>query len=220
MLKIGLLVFMSMFMITGCTNYEEQPEVIPTVDEPATTTTVVSSQENGTAYEMIEQRSIIFVEDTNGLDDGVLRLIYSMDDHGQPFFKSDSVSHGMIAANDVVLLQINAQWAERGGTNTDLIARVVEAILSHPDGFTGEIIIADNGQAQFGSEGRGGNLDWSQPNSACRQQSTLDVVRNFQADGYRVAGILWDEFTTVRVAEFNDGDYADGCAPRMRGQAA
>ncbi|MCL1842832.1 MAG: DUF362 domain-containing protein [Defluviitaleaceae bacterium] len=147
--------------------------------------------------------STIFVEDSNGLDDGVLRLLASMAEHGYDFYE-------IIGANDVVLLQINVQWAERGGTNTDLIARVIEAILAHPDGFTGEIIIADNGQAQFGSAGRGGDLDWRQPNSACRQQSTLDVIRNFQAEGYRVTGVLWDEFTTVRVAEFSDGDYTDG----------
>lgn len=154
--------------------------------------------------------SIIFVQDTNGLDDGVLRLLSSMDANGQPFYQSNDIPHGMIASDDVVLLQINVQWAERGGTNTDLIARVIEAILAHPDGFTGEIIIADNGQAQFGTGGQGGDLDWDEPNSACRQQSTLDVIRAFQADGYQVTGVLWDEFTTVRVAEFSDGDYTNG----------
>jgi len=133
-----------------------------------------------------------------------------MQTHGLDFFKTSDISCGLIASNDVVLLLINAQWAERGGTNTDLIARLIEAILAHPDGFTGEIIVADNGQAQHGTNRRGGSLNWSQPNSSCRSQSTLDVINAFQLQGYRVTGSLWDEFTTVRVMEFNDGDYTDG----------
>ena len=154
--------------------------------------------------------SAVFVESTDGTDDGVTRLIASMQTHGLYFHQTEDAPCGLIASNDVVLLQINAQWAERGGTNTDLIARVIEAVLAHPDGFTGEIIVADNGQAQFGTDRTGGSLDWAQANSACREQSTLDVINAFQARGYRVTGSLWDVFTAVRVAEFRDGDYTDG----------
>ena len=147
--------------------------------------------------------STVFIEETNGLDDGILRLIASMENAGQSFYD-------LIAADDVVLIKINAQWAERGGTNTDLIARLVEAILAHPNGFEGEIIIADNGQLQFGSHGNGGSLDWALANSACRTQSTLDVINLFRDQGYRVTGVLWDKFTTNRVETFSYGDYADG----------
>ena len=147
--------------------------------------------------------STVFAVNTDGLDDGVLRLIASMEAYGLYFYE-------LIEPDSVVLLQINVQWAERGGTNTDLIARTIEAILAHPSGFTGEIIVADNGQAQFGSQGQGGNLDWSQPNSACRELSTLDVIRSFQVQGYLVTGVLWDEFTTTLVNEFYTGDYTDG----------
>ena len=154
--------------------------------------------------------SAIFVETSDGTDDGVARLIASMQAYGLYLYKAEDSPDGLIASNDVVLLQINAQWAERGGTNTDLIARVIEAILAHPDGFTGEVIVADNGQAQHGSGGQGGSLDWPQANSACRSQSTLDVIRAFGAQGHRVTGSLWDDFTTVRVEEFSEGDYTDG----------
>ena len=154
--------------------------------------------------------SAIFVEPTDGTDDGVTRLVSSMRTHGLYFHRTEGTPEGLIASNDVVLLQINAQWAERGGTNTDLIARVTEAILAHPDGFTGEVIVADNGQGQHGTYGRGGSLDWARPNSACRGQSTLDVINAFQARGYRVTGSLWDNFTAVRVREFSEGDYRDG----------
>ena len=154
--------------------------------------------------------SAVFVESTNGTDDGVARLIASMQAHGLDFHQTEETPRGLISSNDVVLLQINVQWAERGGTNTDLIARVIEAVLAHPEGFTGEIIVADNGQAQFGTDRTGGSLDWAQANSACREQSTLDVINAFQAQGYRVTGSLWDLFTTVRVSEFSEGDYTDG----------
>ena len=147
--------------------------------------------------------AIVFVAHTNGLDDGFLDVINVMEHYGICFYE-------IIAPDSVVLLQINVQWDQRGGTNTDLIARTIEAILAHPLGFTGEIIVADNGQAQFGSDRRGGSLNWANPNSACRQQSTLDVVINFQDRGYRVSGVLWDEFTTVRVGRFSEGDYFDG----------
>jgi len=187
-----------MFSIAGCVSQtpqpaEEAPEVAATPDVPAAPPTEPAD----------EPISTIFVERTNGLDDGMTRLIASMQSYGLDFYQ-------IIAPNSVVLLQINVQWAERGGTNTDLIAAVIQSVLDHPGGFTGEIVVADNGQAQFGSERRGGDLDWRQANSACRERSTLDVIREFQALGYRVTGSLWDEFTTVRVAEFSDGDYTDG----------
>jgi len=147
--------------------------------------------------------SAVYVQDSNGTDDGVRRLIRSMQNQGLDFYM-------LIAPDDVVLLKINCQWAERGGTNTDLIRNVIQAIVEHPGGFTGEIIIADNGQAQFGSERRGGSLSWANANSADRRTSVMDVVRSFQARGYRVTGVLWDDFTSVRVNEFSAGDNRNG----------
>ena len=176
---------------------------LPQAEDPEAEEAESSSLAGIENVNFTSEGSIVFAAHSNGLDDGVLRLIDSMEAYGLDFYE-------IIEPDSVVLLQINVQWAERGGTNTDLIARTIEAILAHPDGFTGEIIIADNGQAQFGSRGRGGDLDWEQANSACREQSTLDVIRSFQALGYQVTGVLWDEFTTVRVDEFSNGDYTDG----------
>jgi len=147
--------------------------------------------------------STVFVENTDGTDDGVTRLISSMQSHGLNFY-------GLIASNDVVILKINCQWAERGGTNTDLVRSVIQAIVNHPSGFTGEVIVADNGQGQFGSERRGGSLSWTNANSADRRQSVMDVVRIFQRNGHRVTGVLWDDFTGVRVQEFSAGDTTNG----------
>jgi uncharacterized protein (DUF362 family) len=155
--------------------------------------------------------SAVFVENSDGTDDGMRRLINSMQNHGFHFYQTQAAPYGLIASGDVVLLKINAQWDQRGGTNTDVIRSVIREILNHPDGFTGEIIVADNGQAQFGSApGGGGSLDWARNNAADQSQSTLRVIRYFQAMGHRVTGVLWDEFTRIRVQEFSAGDMRNG----------
>jgi len=154
--------------------------------------------------------SAVFVEDTDGTDGGVRRLTASMRSRGLHFHRTAAAPSGLIASGDVVLLKINAQWDQRGGTNTDVIREVIREILDHPEGFSGEIIVADNGQAQFGSFGRGGSLDWTLNNAEDTSHSTMSVIRYFQAQGSRVTGVLWDDFTTVRVREFSAGDMRDG----------
>ena len=154
--------------------------------------------------------SAVFVEHSDGTDDGVIRLIASMEQYGIHFYRTSDTPDGLVGAGDVVLLQINVQWAERGGTNTDLIGSVIRAIINHPDGFAGEVIVADNGQAQFGSGGTGGNLNWAQSNARDTSRSTQIVINEFREQGYHVTGVLWDEFTTVQVEEFSMGDMRDG----------
>ena len=157
-----------------------------------------------------EDKSYVFLErDTDATDGGATRLIDKMASNGLPFYKTAQTPNGLIAPDDVVLLKINCQWAERGGTNTDLIKAVAEIIAAHTDGFTGEIIIADNGQGQYGTDGRGGSLDWTQPNSAFQNQSVLDVVKLLQPK-MRISGYLWDDITMNRVSEFSEGNLIDG----------
>ncbi|MGZ5469770.1 MAG: DUF362 domain-containing protein, partial [Candidatus Aminicenantales bacterium] len=57
-------------------------------------------------------------------------------------------SNGLIAAGDVVLIKVNAQWKYRGCTNTDLVRGLVQRILEHPEGFHGEVVIVENGQGR------------------------------------------------------------------------
>jgi len=206
MKKISIIFIIFSFVFsTGCTGRNQQP--------------VSQVQEYTEQFIQVQVSqpliSMIFTEDSDGTDDGVTRLINSMQEHGLDFYQSEQTSFasspaGLFASNDVIILKINCQWAERGGTNTDLIFSVIKAITNHPQGFTGEIIVADNGQAQFGSERRGGSLSWANANSATRRQSVMDVVRLFQALGYRVTGVLWDEFTSVRVQEFDSADSRNG----------
>ena len=158
-----------------------------------------------------EDRSYIFVErNTNAADGGVERLVDRMYYQGLPLHRTANAPHGLIAADDVVLFKINCQWAERGGTNTDVIRGFAQAVAAHPDGFVGEIIIADNGQGQFGTYGTGGSLDWSRPNSLYGDQSTMDVINALREEGIRISGYLWDDIAMVRVSEFYDGDFTDG----------
>lgn len=111
-----------------------------------------------------------------GTDGGVQALMELMAEHGQPFYRSAEEGDlqgpsGLIDAGDVVLIKVNSQWDERGGTNTDLVKSLIEALLAHPDGFKGEIVVADNGQDQYGGAGSGGSLDWGRNNALDRGQS-------------------------------------------------
>ncbi|MCG3259740.1 MAG: DUF362 domain-containing protein [Candidatus Heimdallarchaeota archaeon] len=109
---------------------------------------------------------------------------------------------GLVAAIDVVLLKINCQWSKRGGTNTDMLKELIQAVLDHPEGFTGEIVVADNGQGR-------GSMDWENTNSEDQVQSAQDVVDFFRLD-YQVSTYLWDDIKNDEVEEYSDGDMVDG----------
>ncbi len=158
--------------------------------------------------------SDIFVANgTSGNDQGVTKLIDLMGNHGALFYKSPVAgknrgSRGLIARDDTLIIKVNSQWDERGGTNTDLLNSLIKAIVKHPDGFIGEIVVADNGQAQYGSTGRGGSFDYSRNNAEDTSQSVQRVVDSFT--DYRVSTYLWDNITTVRTMEYFEGDANDG----------
>jgi hypothetical protein len=84
---------------------------------------------------------------------GLDSLLYLMADNGLKFYQS-SGGHpfagpsGLVAAEDVVLIKVNAQWKYRGCTNSDLIRGLIQRILDHPDGFSGEVVIIENGQGR------------------------------------------------------------------------
>jgi len=156
-----------------------------------------------------EASDIFAVQNTNGADAGFSRLIELMNRQGLRFYKTASHADGLIAKDDTVLLKINCQWSERGGTNTDLVKAVVQAIIEHPEGFEGEIIIADNGQAQYGPAGRGGSVDWPKSNAIDTSQSIKKVAEGYSKD-YRVSARTWDAITEIEVKEYREGDYEDG----------
>jgi hypothetical protein len=157
---------------------------------------------------------IFVVKGTTGYDDGFNELINLMGEQGLPFYKSDvrgknQGPEGLIAKDDVVIIKVNSQWDERGGTNTDLLKAIIEAIINHPDVFIGEIVVADNGQAQYGAFGSGGSLNWENSNAGDHSQSVQRVVDMFSGS-YKVSTYLWDEITLKSVGEYSEGDMEDG----------
>lgn len=84
---------------------------------------------------------------------GLDSLLYLMADHGLKLYRSSRPDllcgpSGLIAPDDVVLIKVNAQWKYRGATNSDVIRGLIQRILDHPDGFTGEAVIIENGQGR------------------------------------------------------------------------
>jgi hypothetical protein len=137
-------------------------------------------------------------------------LFALMGRHGVKIYRSATVAplagpDGIVGADDVVVIKINYQWPERGGTNTDLLRGLVRVLVSHPDGFTGEIVVAEN--AQFAAVG---NFDRASNNAQDPGLSPHDVVGHFQASGYAVSQFDWTAIRDTAVSEYSAGDLRDG----------
>jgi hypothetical protein len=149
---------------------------------------------------------IFYVQNATGpegdMDASVNALIELMGLQGLHFYDSTSTPYGLIGRENVIIIKMNGQWPMRGGTNTDLITSVINAIHAHPDGFTGEVVIADNGQGE-------GDLNWNSPNSYYQNQSAQEVAEFFVPE-WNVSSILWDNLRASTVDDYDDGDFTDG----------
>ena len=139
---------------------------------------------------------------------GVDQLFACMGLDSLRFYKSARVDResgpdGIVGAADLVLIKINSQWPQRGGTNTDVLRGLIARILEHPDGFTGEIVVVENTQ-------NAGMLDWTEANAEDHSQSAQDVVNHFAAMGRPVSGCLWDSLRGRSVNEYSSGDMSNG----------
>jgi len=158
--------------------------------------------------------NIFAVNGTAGPDGGFAMLIDLMGANGLPFYRSDTVGKnkgptGLIAKDDVVIIKVNSQWNERGGTNTDLVKKIIEAIGKHPDGWVGEVVVADNGQGSGGGSEAKSTFDYKLNNAENRNQSINMVVDSFPAS-IKASTYLWDRITETRVQEYSVGDARDG----------
>jgi hypothetical protein len=135
---------------------------------------------------------------TDAAFSGLLQL---MDDHSLFLYKTASRPTGLLARDDVVLIKVNSQWPQRGGTNTDLLKSIITAIVNHPEGFVGEIVVVDNGQGS-------GNLDRTESNAFNHSQSMKKVVDTFPSN--KVSIWLWDNIRSDTVGEYSQGDFKDG----------
>ncbi|MFW9967864.1 MAG: DUF362 domain-containing protein [Candidatus Thorarchaeota archaeon] len=159
-----------------------------------------------TTYTSNESVSDLYiVQNATGLqgnmDSAVSALLDMMESEDLDFYETGSTPSGLIRSDDVVILKVNGQWGSRGGTNTDLVKSVISALVNHPDGFTGEIVVVDNGQGL-------GNLDFYSANSYYHNQSLTEVVNSF--DEFNVSTYLWDTLRFSTVDEYSEGDLSDG----------
>jgi uncharacterized protein (DUF362 family) len=152
--------------------------------------------------------NIFVVENTMGEYTGTKKLIELMEKNNEPFYRTKG-NNGLISPEDIILIKVNSQWDQRGGTNTDLVKSLIQIIIEHPEGFKGEIIICDNGQSQYGSSMSGGSLDWRYNNAEDKSQSMQKVVDQF-SDRFKVSTFLWDGITETKVEEYLEGDYRNG----------
>ena len=149
---------------------------------------------------------LFFIQNVTGLegntDTAINELFDLMETNGLYFYKTETRPEGLIGNNDVVIIKMNSQWEYRGGTNTDLIKGVINALINHPSGFTGEVIIADNGQGT-------GNLDRSYSNAYYYNQSAQELANQFFPI-YNVSVILWDNLRESTVDDYDEDDFTDG----------
>jgi len=141
---------------------------------------------------------------------GLDRLLELMGRRGLKLYRSSGYSilaapDGIIGVDDVVLIKINYQWAELGGTNTDLLSGLIRAIVDHPDGFSGEVVVCENAQVYSIM-----NFDRPDNNAEDRTRSPHQVVENFRNQGFAVSHYDWMWITGTRAEEFADGDDEDG----------
>ena len=98
----------------------------------------------------------------------------------------------------------------RLATSTDVLKGVIWRILQHPDGFSGEVVVAENTQwaeAELGQQPR--------RTPRTRTSPTRTWSRAFQARGYPVSFAAWDGLPlvaggSVGAAGYPTGEYADG----------
>lgn len=84
---------------------------------------------------------------------GIDSLLHLMGRKGLKFYRTAGISElggpdGLIGSDDVVLVKVNAQWKYRGATNSDLVRGLVRRLLDHPERFTGEVVLVENGQGR------------------------------------------------------------------------
>ena len=145
---------------------------------------------------------------------GVDTLIQVMGTNGLKFFKTTGTGagagpDGLIGKNDVVLIKVNGEWRWRGGTNTDVVKGLVNAIIHHPDGFTGEVVIVENGQWASFMDNLPNNRNPDGCNAEDHTQSFNDVANMF-AGNSRVSVYDWTQVQNNAVNDFDKGDMRDG----------
>jgi hypothetical protein len=160
--------------------------------------------------------SVFMVKDfpnpTGVYHQGLDSLLSLLSQHGSYFYKSNQSlpwcdTSGMIGKNDVVLIKVNAEWPERGMTNTDVLKGLIARIVAHPDTFSGEVCLVENGQWRFA-------WSYSLNNAEDPNQSMQAVMNYFANQGHHVTGFNWTSIgygsNNRWVQEYDQGDTLNG----------
>jgi hypothetical protein len=170
-----------------------------------------------------DTKSRVFRVNGCPVHDGQLRhvgmdaMLHLLSANGTKFYKTAKSGvlngpGGIVAADDVVVLKVNAQWKCRGCTNTDMLRGLIHRILQHPDGFKGEVVIYENGQnrpATFDGIHNDGNKSEYKPfpeidgkvvvNAEQQDVTTIDYLVKTVFAGKPVSSFLMDPFSNVWI---------------------
>jgi hypothetical protein len=141
-------------------------------------------------------------------DAGIEAMAALMDRQGSPFFRTASTPDGLVASDSIVVIKINQQWVGAGeesglgrlSTSTDLIKGLVWRILNHPEGFVGEVVLAENIQNE-----NPGYASRTPANAQDQNQSLMDVITVFQNLGQPVSLQDWTNLNNYLLLGGNLG---------------
>jgi hypothetical protein len=142
---------------------------------------------------------------------GVDALLDLMGEYGLKLYRSNRDSlrsgpNGLIGPEDLVLVKISAQWEQRAMTNTDVVRGLIWRLLDHPDGFTGEVLVVENGQMSGHHLAEASTNNDEFPDHPQSYQSVVDM---FVAAGHRVSLYNWAPLRE-QVGEWDEGDDREG----------
>jgi hypothetical protein len=149
---------------------------------------------------------------TRPYHEGLDTLLSLLAANGTYFYKSAKHlpwcdTNGIIGKNDVVLLKVNAEWDQRGQTNGDVIKGMIARIVAHPDTFTGEIELVENGQWRQ-------SWAYAKNNAEDTLQTMQSIVDGFAAQGWHVGAYDWTAIgygsNNRWVSEYDQGDTNSG----------
>ena len=172
----------------------------------------------------VHAKSTVFRVNACPVHDGQLRhagvdaMLHLLSANGTKLYKTKATGElngptGLIAADDLVVLKVNAQWKCRGGTNTDMLRGLIHRILQHPEGFNGEVVIFENGQnrpAAFDGIHPDSNKTEYRPfpelegkvrvNAEQEDLLTIDYLTGTVFAGKPVRSFLMDPYSNVFIA--------------------
>jgi len=184
----------------------------PTVPPPVEAALPVWTSARPTQSHIFVVDSVPIPDSIGTYHEGLDTLLSLLAQNGTYLYRSSKSlpwcdTTGIVGKNDVVLLKVNAEWPERGMPSTDLIKGLIARIVAHPDTFTGEIELVENGQWRQ-------SWAYSLNNAERHSQTMQEVVDTFAARGYHVGDYNWTAIGYSSgnhwVNEFDQGDTVSG----------